>query len=197
MAEYLRAKRVRTILDFGFTKFMPLDELRAAARLRLRDAARAIRTCIFGHWLQIDPHTRRGGRCASSTLHRGERRIPRLLHLGIGHAASSRATRSTRRSIDVHRAHDRRSWSSSARPAPAPGCPAAAACCSTSAIRATSTSSRSRCPTCTSSPAAPAWPWQDDMICGADAQAQRVERGARLVAEVLHRRAQARDPLDG
>ena len=47
---------------------------------------------------------------------------------------------------------------------PAPDCPAAAACCSTSAIRAISTTCAIAIPSSRSSPAAPAWPWQDDMI---------------------------------
>ena len=54
MAAYLRANEVRTILDFGFTKSLPLEEV-----IPLHDYAiqtQAIYSdCIFGSWLQIDP----------------------------------------------------------------------------------------------------------------------------------------------
>ncbi len=54
MAAYLRASGVRTILDFGFTKTMPLDEV-----VPLHDYAietqRRYPDVIVGNWLQIDP----------------------------------------------------------------------------------------------------------------------------------------------
>lgn len=54
MAAYFRESGVRAILDFGFTKNLPLDEARP-----LHDYALATQAthadAIFGHWLQIDP----------------------------------------------------------------------------------------------------------------------------------------------
>jgi len=54
MAAYLRANQVRSILDFGFTKSLPLEEV-----VPLHDYAiktqRLFPDAIFGHWLQIDP----------------------------------------------------------------------------------------------------------------------------------------------
>ena len=41
MAAYLRAQDVRTILDFGFTKSMPIDEVASVSRLRARGAGEA------------------------------------------------------------------------------------------------------------------------------------------------------------
>jgi predicted TIM-barrel fold metal-dependent hydrolase len=54
MAAYFRASNVRAILDFGFTKTMPLDEV-----VPLHDYAietqRRFPDVILGNWLQIDP----------------------------------------------------------------------------------------------------------------------------------------------
>jgi uncharacterized protein len=54
MADYFRLNKVRAILDFGFTKRMPLDEI-----VPLHDYAIATQAkypdAIFGNWLQIDP----------------------------------------------------------------------------------------------------------------------------------------------
>jgi predicted TIM-barrel fold metal-dependent hydrolase len=54
MAAYFRASKVRAILDFGFTKTMPLDEV-----VPLHDYAietqRRFPDVILGNWLQIDP----------------------------------------------------------------------------------------------------------------------------------------------
>jgi predicted TIM-barrel fold metal-dependent hydrolase len=54
MAAYLRSNRVRAILDFGFTKTLPLDEV-----IPLHDYAietqRKYPDAILGNWLQIDP----------------------------------------------------------------------------------------------------------------------------------------------
>jgi predicted TIM-barrel fold metal-dependent hydrolase len=71
MALYLREHGVRTILDFGFTKTLPLDEIRG-----LHDYAIEVQAtypdAIFGNWLQIDPRTGRAGadefrRCAAAS----------------------------------------------------------------------------------------------------------------------------------
>jgi predicted TIM-barrel fold metal-dependent hydrolase len=54
MAQYLRANGVRAILDLGFTKSLPLDEV-----VPLHDYALEVQAsypdAILGHWLQIDP----------------------------------------------------------------------------------------------------------------------------------------------
>ena len=54
MAEYLRKNNARAILDFGFTKNLPLDEV-----IPLHDYAIDVQAkysdCIFGNWLQINP----------------------------------------------------------------------------------------------------------------------------------------------
>ena len=54
MAAYFRANGVRTILDFGFTKSLPLEEI-----IPLHDYAIEVQMnhpdVIHGNWLQIDP----------------------------------------------------------------------------------------------------------------------------------------------
>ena len=54
MAGYMRANGVRAILDFGFTKNLPLDEV-----VPLHDYALEVQAqypdAVLGHWLQIDP----------------------------------------------------------------------------------------------------------------------------------------------
>ncbi|MGE0315223.1 MAG: amidohydrolase family protein [Lautropia sp.] len=56
MAGYFRREGVRAILDFGFTKFIPLEE---AAPLHDYGFAtqRAYPDEIIGHWIHIDPKT--------------------------------------------------------------------------------------------------------------------------------------------
>lgn len=54
MAAYLRAHRVRAILDFGFTKSLPLDEVVPLHDYAL-DTQRRYPDAILGNWLQIDP----------------------------------------------------------------------------------------------------------------------------------------------
>jgi predicted TIM-barrel fold metal-dependent hydrolase len=60
MVGYFRQQRVRTILDFGFTKSLPLAEVRP-----LHDYAIATQQqyadAIYGLWLQIDPRTGEAG----------------------------------------------------------------------------------------------------------------------------------------
>ncbi len=60
MATYLREQGVRTILDFGFTKSLPLDEIRGLHDYAIEVQA-AYPDAIFGNWLQIDPRTGRDG----------------------------------------------------------------------------------------------------------------------------------------
>lgn len=56
MAAYFRSSHVRVVLDFGFTKFMPLAE---AALIHDYGFAtqRAHPAEIIGHWIHIDPST--------------------------------------------------------------------------------------------------------------------------------------------
>jgi predicted TIM-barrel fold metal-dependent hydrolase len=60
MAAYLRANNVRTILDFGFTKNLPLDEVVPLHDYAIETQAR-FADCIFGNWLQIDPRLGQAG----------------------------------------------------------------------------------------------------------------------------------------
>lgn len=56
MAGYFRSMNVQTILDFGFTKYLPIPEARA-----LHDYAFGVRhqfpDVILGNWIQIDPRS--------------------------------------------------------------------------------------------------------------------------------------------
>jgi len=65
MADYFRASGVRAVLDFGFAKFRPLEEMQS-----LHDYAfateRAHRNAILGHWIHVDP--RMGGRGSGSCV---------------------------------------------------------------------------------------------------------------------------------
>ena len=56
MADYFRRSHVRTILDLGFTKFMPLAEARPFFDYGF-ETQRAHPDVILGHWVHIDPHT--------------------------------------------------------------------------------------------------------------------------------------------
>jgi len=56
MADYFRRSNVRAVLDFGFTKFIPLDEARAVHDYGF-ETERAHADAIIGHWIHIDPHT--------------------------------------------------------------------------------------------------------------------------------------------
>ena len=56
MADYFRQSNVRAVLDFGFTKFIPLDEARAVHDYGF-ETERAHADAIIGHWIHIDPHT--------------------------------------------------------------------------------------------------------------------------------------------
>jgi predicted TIM-barrel fold metal-dependent hydrolase len=56
MADYFRSSNVRAVLDFGFTKFIPLDEARAVHDYGF-ETERANADAIIGHWIHIDPHT--------------------------------------------------------------------------------------------------------------------------------------------
>jgi len=56
MAEYFRRSDVKVVLDFGFTKTMPVDEIAAVHDYGFA-TERAHPDAILGHWLHIDPHT--------------------------------------------------------------------------------------------------------------------------------------------
>lgn len=56
MADYFRRNRVRTILDFGFTKNLPLKDVRPYHDYAM-ETQRRFADAIFGNWLQIDPRT--------------------------------------------------------------------------------------------------------------------------------------------
>ena len=71
---------VRTILDFGFTKNMTLDQVRPFHDYAI-ETQRRFPDVIFGNWLQIDPRTRRRGRRRDRALHRRKRRLHRLLRV--------------------------------------------------------------------------------------------------------------------
>lgn len=71
MAAYFRKNQVRTILDFGFTKSMSLEQVRPYHDYAI-EVRRRFPDVVFGHWLQIDPRTGREGaaemrRCMSQT----------------------------------------------------------------------------------------------------------------------------------
>ena len=56
MADYFRRSNVCAVLDFGFTKFIPLDEARVVHDYGFA-TERAHADAIIGHWIHIDPHT--------------------------------------------------------------------------------------------------------------------------------------------
>lgn len=56
MAAYFRNIGVRTILDFAFTKNLPIDKVREFHDYAL-ETQRRFPDVIFGNWLQIDPRT--------------------------------------------------------------------------------------------------------------------------------------------
>jgi uncharacterized protein len=60
MADYFRQSNVRAVLDFGFTKFIPLAEARAVHDYGF-ETERAHADAIIGHWIHIDPHTGQEG----------------------------------------------------------------------------------------------------------------------------------------
>src|SRR4051812_11097226 len=60
MAAYFRAQQVRTILDFGFTKSLPIDEIVPLHDYAM-DVQRRFADVIHGLWLQIDPRTGQRG----------------------------------------------------------------------------------------------------------------------------------------
>jgi hypothetical protein len=66
MAAYLRANQVKTILDFGFTKNLSIEEVKPLHDYAIETQAK-FSDCIFGNWLQMDP---RLGQAAADELDR-------------------------------------------------------------------------------------------------------------------------------
>ncbi len=60
MAGYLRRNGVRAVLDFGFTKNLPLEQVREHHDYAL-ETQRRFPDAIAGIWVQIDPRTGRDG----------------------------------------------------------------------------------------------------------------------------------------
>ena len=60
MAAYFRAQSVRAILDFGFTKSLPIAEARSFHDYAI-DVQREHADVIHGLWIQLDPRTGREG----------------------------------------------------------------------------------------------------------------------------------------
>jgi uncharacterized protein len=56
MADYFRESGVRTILDFGYTKFIPIAEAKSVHDYGFA-TQRAHPDVILGHWIHVDPHT--------------------------------------------------------------------------------------------------------------------------------------------
>ncbi len=190
MAEYFRRNNVRTILDFGFTKSMTLDQVRPYHDYAI-ETQRRFSDVIFGNWLQIDP--RLGGAAVDEI----ERCIDESDGF-IGYCVSARrhglsppATRSTTRSIDCRSTTTSRCWCWWATPARARALPGGEGVkldlchpryVDELAMQLSDAEDHRR-------PAGVAVAGRDDR--GDAAQAQRVGRAARLVAEISDRAAQA------
>ena len=56
MADYFRKSDVRTVLDFGYTKYIPLEEARSVHDYGFA-TQRAHPDVVLGHWIHVDPHT--------------------------------------------------------------------------------------------------------------------------------------------
>ena len=138
--QYFRANNVRVILDLGFSKFLPLDEMQSLHDYSFA-TERAHRDVILGHWFHVDPAHGRGRRQGTAPLHRQPRRLRRLCGVGLEIAAGQR---SVLRSV-LQIVHRGRHSDSVLRRHHGPGrraCPAATASFSTIAIRAISIWSR-------------------------------------------------------
>jgi predicted TIM-barrel fold metal-dependent hydrolase len=60
MTQYFRASNVQTILDFGFAKFLPLDEMQALHDYAF-ETEQQNRDVILGHWIHVDPRSGQDG----------------------------------------------------------------------------------------------------------------------------------------
>lgn len=60
MADYFRKNRVKAILDFGFTKALPIGEVKEFHDYAL-ETQRKYPDAIFGNWINIDPRSGTAG----------------------------------------------------------------------------------------------------------------------------------------
>lgn len=60
MADYLRASNVRTMLDIGFTRELPLEQVRAMHDEMIA-FQKANADVVLGNWIQLSPHTGQAG----------------------------------------------------------------------------------------------------------------------------------------
>ena len=56
MAQYFRSSNVQTILDFGFSKFLPMEQAQELHDYAFETQA-AHSDVILGHWIHIDPRS--------------------------------------------------------------------------------------------------------------------------------------------
>ncbi len=56
MTQYFRDSNVQAILDFGFAKFLPHEEMQALHDYAF-DVERENRDAVLGHWIHIDPRS--------------------------------------------------------------------------------------------------------------------------------------------
>ena len=88
MAEYFRANNVQVILDFGFTKFIPLQEAAPVHDYGF-ETQRAHPNQILGHWIHIDPAT---GSDGLRELRRCIDNAPGFLGFGVSGSGSGPAS---------------------------------------------------------------------------------------------------------
>ena len=189
MAAYFRANDVRVILDLGFSKFLPLDEMQSLHDYSFA-TERAHRDVILGHWFHIDPGMGSGGvkelrRCIDN-------RVGFVGYAGVGFQVAS-GQRSVLRAVlqIVHR-----SWHSDSvlRRHHRAGCRPSRRRRrhSRQLPSAPSRSGRGALSRAENHGRPPGLAVADRNACRADAQAQHLVRAARLVAEISRRRSQAR-----
>jgi uncharacterized protein len=162
MAAYLRANRVRAILDFGFTKTLPLAEVRPLHDYAMDTQAR-FADAILGHWLQIDP---RYGEAGAQELERCIRTSEGFVGYcisasGMGFAASDPVYAPF---LEVLRAHGRPALILVGHTGSGAGLPGGDGVlldlCHPRYIDAVAV----QWPALTIISGRPAWPWQDEMI---------------------------------
>lgn len=88
MADYFRAQNVRAILDIGFPRFMPIEEMSAYHDYGF-EVQRAHPDAILGHWLHFDPPNTVDG---LKELRRCIDVAPGFVGLGVGGASSAPAS---------------------------------------------------------------------------------------------------------
>jgi uncharacterized protein len=82
MTRYFRDSSVQAILDFGFSKFLPMEEMQALHDYAF-ETERENRDVILGHWVHIDP------RCGGAGLKELRRCIDkRIAFIGFGVSSS-------------------------------------------------------------------------------------------------------------